>query len=462
MNVSYEVKTAGLLPKTLPLIIFVEGFVSIAVEILAIRQLLPVAGSSVIVTSLIIGIFLLFLAIGYQQGGRVQQNRQTKLHLNFLVSAAGMGIGLSYLFVIYFFYAIQHWASDHIIYPLVLYLLLIISPLAYLLGQTVPITMGLARKDQSIASISGTILGLNTLGSFLGAIITSLVFMQYLGVAWAIVINTALLMGLILLSSSNRFSFFKYSILGFLIVYGTYVINVKSEHQLFILTNSYANYQILQPNPYQKIFSINHSASSIINNNHQGAPYIELIKKILFQDLQLRHADILVLGAGGFTLTAENAYDNQVTYVDIDKAIKKAAIPRFVPHFSDQLAIQDARQFIQKSKKQYQVIIIDVYSNKFAIPAYLLTQEFFFSVKQKLTDSGTAIFNFIINPLLQDRYSKRIDNTVRAVFNDCMGVPLAYQDQATNVIYICHQSGLTDTMIYTDNLNRSTTDSFEW
>ena len=44
-------------------IIFLEGFVSISVEILAIRQLIPMVGNSVIVTSLIIGIFLLFLAM---------------------------------------------------------------------------------------------------------------------------------------------------------------------------------------------------------------------------------------------------------------------------------------------------------------------------------------------------------------------------------------------------------------
>ena len=53
------------------LIIFIEGFVSVAVEILTIRQLIPFAGSNVVVTSLIIGIFLLFLSIGYWRGGKV-------------------------------------------------------------------------------------------------------------------------------------------------------------------------------------------------------------------------------------------------------------------------------------------------------------------------------------------------------------------------------------------------------
>lgn len=50
-------------------ILILEGFVTISVEILTIRQLIPFYGNSVIITSIIIGIFLLFLAFGYWRGG---------------------------------------------------------------------------------------------------------------------------------------------------------------------------------------------------------------------------------------------------------------------------------------------------------------------------------------------------------------------------------------------------------
>src|SRR5690349_6317698 len=92
--------------RSLPLIIVIEGFVSIAIEILTIRQLLPVAGGSVIVTSLVIGIFLLFLALGYRQGGKQQQNLAYLLRRNFLVAAVWLGVGLSYIFIYTFFYLI--------------------------------------------------------------------------------------------------------------------------------------------------------------------------------------------------------------------------------------------------------------------------------------------------------------------------------------------------------------------
>ena len=88
-----------LTPWILILIIFLEGFVSVSIEILTIRQLIPVAGNSVIVTSLIIGVFLLFLALGYQKGGTQQKNLQKILQFNFSFAAIWLGIGLSFDFI---------------------------------------------------------------------------------------------------------------------------------------------------------------------------------------------------------------------------------------------------------------------------------------------------------------------------------------------------------------------------
>ena len=90
-------------PNIILIVIFLEGFVSISIEILTIRQVIPVAGTSIIVTSLIIGIFLLFLAIGYWRGGLYRDNFTSILRRNFIIAAGLMGIGISYPFIAYFF-----------------------------------------------------------------------------------------------------------------------------------------------------------------------------------------------------------------------------------------------------------------------------------------------------------------------------------------------------------------------
>ena len=183
---------------SLPLLLYIvliEGFVTISVEMLTIRQLIPVVGNSVVVTSLIIGVFLLFLAYGYRKGGLCTANYLSVLANNFRNAAFLLGIGLSYIFINQFFYILQTLGA-HIFFSLIIYLLLLIAPLVYVLGQTVPITIKLFKEEHAIGSVSGTVLHLSTIGSFLGSVLTTLLFMNYLGIAWTIVINFLLMISL--------------------------------------------------------------------------------------------------------------------------------------------------------------------------------------------------------------------------------------------------------------------------
>lgn len=448
----------------LPLIILLEGFASIATEILTIRQLLPMVGSSVIVTSIIIGIFLLFLALGYHRGGQLKGNLQRTLSINFLIAAIWFGIGLSYLFIAQFFNIIEKITSDSVMYPLVAYLLLVIAPLIYVLGQTIPVSMNMVKQNGSLGAIGGSMLGLSTLGSFLGATITAVLFMHYLGVAATIFIVFAVLLGLSLLlisPTSNVMMRLGIALIASCVIY---YLNIAVERELFSLTNNYANYQLMQGDSFglkdgEKILTINRSYSSFINQARKGFPYIETIKSILFYDLELRDSDVLVLGAGGFTLSAESDYTNRFTYVDIDRQLRKVVRPEFLEKINGKLIIDDARHFIHATKNRYHAIVVDTYSDKQSIPAHLLTLEFMAELKQRLQPNGVVIFNIIANSNLHDRYSKRIDNTIRAVFKNCMVVPLSYRPEKTNILYTCYQvQREADAVRYSDNLNTSTVD----
>lgn len=158
-------------------IILVEGFVTLSSEILTIRQLVPFVGNSVVVTSVIIGIFLLFLAYGYLAGGKHNKELEKKLRNNFIIASIFIGIGLSYPFLNVFFYFTKQ-LDINLIFSLVLYLLLVTSPLVYLLGQTVPITVNLIKSNISKGEISGRVLHINTIGSFLGSTLTTVLLMN--------------------------------------------------------------------------------------------------------------------------------------------------------------------------------------------------------------------------------------------------------------------------------------------
>jgi hypothetical protein len=112
------------------------------------------------------------LAFGYQRGGQYKGNYPAILRKNFMIAAGLLGVGLSYAFIHYLFVVGEAMVS-HVMFSLMAYLLLITAPAVYFLGQTVPITTNLFKRDQHIGAISGRVLFLSTIGSFVGAVLTS-------------------------------------------------------------------------------------------------------------------------------------------------------------------------------------------------------------------------------------------------------------------------------------------------
>lgn len=467
MQARHDIYTVFPIRYLLLLIILVEGFASIAVEILAIRQLLPFVGGSVVVTSLIIGIFLLFLAIGYERGGRVDLNLDDGLRFNFIITAIATGIGLSYLFINFFFKYSQVIFGDHLVYPLMAYLLLVIAPIIYLLGQTLPITMNIVRQTHTAGVIAGKTLALSTIGSFLGSIVSTVVLMHYLGVAATVFIVFSCLMFLALCLSHSFIQLWRHFIFAVLSASFIFYLNVIFEQNKFKKTTAYANYEIYyvknnNADTGQRILFTNETPSSSIDDGGTAFEYIEIIKKLIIDDLQLKKADILVLGAGGFTLSQskDENFGNKYTYVDIEDQLKKIVIPDFIKKMDDTFIADDARHFVNVTKNQYDVIVFDVYSNKYSIPSNLLTYEFFKRVRDRLKESGVAIMNIIANPFFNDPYSSRIDNTIRAVFGSCAVIPISYYNNSSNIIYACNKKPGQDRKIYTDDKNTVTADGF--
>lgn len=457
---------------TLWLIVGIEGFVSLAAQMLAIRQLMPFVGNTVTVTSLIIGIFLLALAMGYWKGGLINQSRGTsRLIRNFILAGSWLGSGLSYLFLTCWFLLGQKLLSANLYILLVLYLLVVVALPVYWLGQTVPIVMNLWETEQRAGVIGGRVLQLSTLGSFLGAVFTSVILMNFLGLGWTVFITSGLLFFLAWTLVWKRKNSFAISIGLLILTVFFYWLNVEGSARYFVATNNYAQYEVFnnaEVNGKQgKVLSINNSSSSFITPEGDAFSYIETIRKIVFNDLNLRGKPIVVLGAGGFTFSAKETSGNSILYVDIDPKIKDIVEKNYLNNIKGKFLAEDARVFSQQTKDRFSAVIVDAYSNKLTIPAQLVTVEFFSAVNSILLPDGVAIFNMIINPLLDDSYSLAIDSGLRAVFKECVSFPLTYADLAMNVIYVCKRNDKIDmrailsnsqARYYTDDRNRSTWD----
>lgn len=132
------------------------------------------------------------------------------------------------------------------------------------------------------------------------------------------------------------------------------------------------------------------------------------LQKIGFANVQqMRH--ILVLGlAGGSvvkTLINEIGYNGKITAVDIDSEIVEIAKKYFNLDEINNLniVVDDAQNFVQKTKSVYDLIIIDVFQDD-VMPEFLFLPEFIEKALSLLTSNGKILFNTMkINKLQEQR-----------------------------------------------------------
>ncbi len=437
------------------LVLFVEGFVSLSFQMLYIRQLIPFVGNSVEVVSWIIGVFLIALAIGYKKGGEYTGDIRQKLIKNLYFSVLIAGIGLSFLFVELYF-ASGVFKSYNLMQ---IYCLLIVFPVTYFLGQTLPLITNIMKGDK-VSQISGNVLFLSTIGSFIGAIITTNILLKNFGVSLTIYINIILLMFLIfVLNISNIKNNLLFKSFEFIIILSfMYIINIPIEKENFVKTNQYANYKIID-NGAKRIFTSNKSYSSILEDEKKYG-YIKYLEEILFNNLKIEDKEILIIGAGGFVLSKdlENT-KNRFTYVDIDPEIKNIAEKHFLKEsINGEFIALDGRDYINSINKYFDVIVLDAYSANVAIPEHLASKEFLLSLKQKLNFGGILAINTIYKTNFSDEFSLKMNNTINSVFKNCFIVPINSQNEITNVEYICFNYDNND--IYTDDKNNANNDFY--
>lgn len=458
-------------PRKAAVVLFLEGFVSSALQMTTIRQTTPFVGSSVLSTSVVISVFLAALAIGYYAGGRSRiVDYPSLLRRNIYISVLFFGIGHSYPFVKLFFDSFSNLFPQGgiFLYPLTqlfLFCFFIMSPLVFFLGQTVPLLLNSWSEEVRKSEAAGNATALSTVGNVFGCLICSLVLMYFLGVGFSITFNCAILFLCIYLLRSDSlvrdYFFVFYLLLFFPLIFAA---NVGFEKRVFTKTTPYSNINI-HTNDFGKELIINRSRSSFLSkSDKKGWPYIETMKNALFDKLQ-PGSQALVLGAGGFTLSAEGSRGVTFNYVDVDDQLRDVAEKYFLEGAIDGKFIpQDARSFLLSNSTKWDAVVVDLYSNASMMPGHTVTLEFFSLINQRLKDDGLLVMNVIANPQLNDAFSISIDATIRAAFSKCITDISAYQDGLVNVVYFCHRrssrDGLPVATLYTDDTTRATVDSY--
>lgn len=505
--------TGSSLARWWPWIAFVEGFASLAIEIIALRRLVPFMGSSITVTAPTIGLFLLALTAGYARGARmaraddddalrrrgiagqgggddaeaalVTRAVRVRIARNFLVAAALAGLGSSRP-------ALQ-MLFDHLSMPAayVAFMGLVVCPSAWLLAQTVPLIANVVASP-SAGDASGRALTASTLGSFLGAVGMSLAVMPWLGVGAAVWLCAASL-ALGAVAAAWRLVSPLHVVASTLAVLGATAwlnlvrpaldVDASATRGTVALHSvadtAYAHYgtRVLPaasrrlPEGYRepvRVLDVNGQAASLLDASTppRRAPYIERLQRLLVDGLGVRDARVLVLGAGGFTLALGDTH-NAYTYVDIDPAIRTVAEQHFLrAPIVGTFVADDARRYVTHTAERYDAVVVDVFGAHAAVPAHLVTLEFWRTLPRVLRDDGgggAIAINLILDGRLQSTYARNLLATIEAALGRCAVEVLEPARPRSNVIVLCRAArsaadAAATVSIYTDERNRAELD----
>ena len=456
------------------IIIIVEGYIVLSSELLAIRQTIPYVGSGTDTVSIIIAAVLMPLAFGYQYGGRFKPRKimgqfitvRKKLIINLVISATILFVGLSYIFLEMFF----KWLPSVGIYDRIgqtfVYCALFIVLPVYLLGQTVPLISNFFSKEH-LPRVTGRILFFSTVGSFLGAVFSTLILMATLGVHHTVSLNFVLIAVLVIMLSKKPLSF--PVIFTVLLAFAGMGLNsdlIMEKHHIR-KNNQYNTIQAGQATDGKRHIILNNNMSSSYDDKGRKHLYIEFAERVALYPLLSSESqkNILIIGAGGFTFGHNDRNpNNHYTYVDIDKDLKDVAEQYVLEEpigDNKEFIPKPARAYLHATDKMYDVIYLDAYLGGVSVPEHLVTQEFFTQVKGHLKDKGILVTNFIASPNFNGPFSRNLDNTLRSVFPHVSRHVIAERYQlwaeagkVANIAYIYrHEDNYEDGGIYTDNKN---------
>ena len=419
--------------KKVSLLLIVCGIASISVQFFIQRIAIPYFGSSIYSNSLIVGVFLMALALGYYLGSRLKPRFEL---LQYIIFSAGIIYSLLVNSEVLNYFVTVFGRSYFVLF---LFNLISTFPLGILFSLIPIILIGVNRTDKANVS-SGRIYSMSTVGNVLGCIITSFFLVYYFGLTNAVLILSVLLFIISIYVATkvgNKVLFFLCATL--IVSMRLIPTNDKSK-----LSTIYSDVKIIETENFKKLM-VNNSLASFYNKKNSYAEYINIIRKDFFESSEDK--EVLVLGGAGSTISHND--NNRYVYVEIDKLLWEFSQNNFLKTKNDGVHFEDGRRFLIENEKKWDFIVMDIYSNRINIPWHLLTQEFFNLLGSRVKENGIIIINAIHNSYFKSKFSRSLFWTIQGSIGPCEVKKIPNNMELTNFLYYCHSN--KHELIYTDD-----------
>jgi predicted membrane-bound spermidine synthase len=193
---------------SLPLLLFTTGFVTLGMELSAARLLEPAFGTNQIVWAALIGLILLYLAVGAWLGGWLADRFPRRAALDVTLTLAAVGVALipalSRPVLRWAAFGLDDFALELLLGSLFAILLLFSAP-GILLGTASPWAVRLSLiETEHAGSVAGRLYAVGTAGSLVGAFLPVLVLIPAVGTRWTFFLLALTLLAVLTLTSIRR------------------------------------------------------------------------------------------------------------------------------------------------------------------------------------------------------------------------------------------------------------------
>ncbi|MCD6290783.1 MAG: fused MFS/spermidine synthase [Anaerolineae bacterium] len=396
--------------------VFVTGVATLAVELSASRLLEPWFGDSLIVWASLIGLILLYLAVGYTIGGRIADRSPNPLRLYRLIGWAGLLVGWVPVLSrpVLSLAARGFGESDFNIALLggsLTGVLFLFAAPVILLGCVAPFAVRLtvASLDAS-GRAAGRIYALSTVGSIIGAFLPALVLIPRIGTR----LTFSLLGAALLLTAlygmwlhTHRIKALSLHIILLItvlaIAWVTHMMPIKPVPGLVFEAETPYNYvQVVRQGSETWLFLNEGEGLHSVYDPHatlsEGIWDYFLIVPFFntppYPAERVRSLCLIGLAGGTIARLYTEAFGPiPIDGVEIDPVVIQAGREYFAMTEPNLRAIaQDGRVFLRSSQRRYDVIAVDAYRPPY-IPFYLTTVEFFRLARARLGPTGVIAVN---------------------------------------------------------------------
>jgi len=393
--------------------VFFSGIASLALEMAASRLLEKVFGTSNLVWAVVIGLILIYLAVGYFIGGRWADRSPHFQTLYQIITWAGVAVALVPV-IARPILSLAADAFDQLQIGLLagsftaVFVLLLVPVI--LMGMISPFAIRLAIQQSTDAGrISGKIYAISTLGSFLGTFLPVLLLIPTIGTNHTFLAIAALLVltglaGLLIACGWKKALVYAWTpllIIG-LWLWGFPGSDKNSQGQVYETESSYNYIQVIQKDGYtflrlnegQGVHSMYHATELNYYGPWEQVLVAPFFNKPPYSLSAVQRIAIIGLAAGTSARQATAVYGEvPIDGWEIDSKIVEVGREYFgmtMPNLT--VYEQDGRWGLEHSPYRYQIISVDAYRPPY-IPWHLTTQEFFQVVYDHLADDGVMVIN---------------------------------------------------------------------